>query len=88
MATGFQKPSHTIEPKRESPLGPYIDEFAQQLCEQGYSRQYALRPLQLVAELSQWLKTAKDLVVSDLTVDASGELPLEFRARSRTHPTW
>ena len=33
----FFKNPHTLLSKRESPLGRYIDEFAQQLCEQGYS---------------------------------------------------
>jgi len=77
----FFKNPHTLLSKRESPLGPYIDEFAQQLCEQGYSRQYARRRLQLVAELSQWLRQ-QDLVVSDLT-SMYLEKYIEFRARSR-----
>lgn len=77
----FFKNPQTLLSKRESPLGPYIDEFAQQLCEQGYSRQYARRRLQLVAELSQWLRQ-RDLVVSDLT-SMHLESYLEFRARSR-----
>jgi integrase/recombinase XerD len=77
----FFKNPHTLLSKRESPLGPYIDEFAQQLCEQGYSRQYARRRLQLVAELSQWLRQ-QDLVVSDLA-SMHLESYLEFRARSR-----
>jgi hypothetical protein len=77
----FFKNPHTLLSKRESPLGPYIDVFAQQLCEQGYSRQYARRRLQVVAELSQWLRR-QDLVVSDLT-SMHLESYLEFRARSR-----
>jgi len=77
----FFKNPHTLLSKREKPLGPYIDEFAQQLCEQGYSRQYARRRLQLVAELSQWLRQ-QDLVVADLT-SMHLESYLEFRARSR-----
>ncbi len=80
MERFFRNP-HTLLSKRESPLGPYIDEFAQQLCEQGYSRQYARRRLQLVAELSQWLRQ-QDLVVSDLT-SMHLESYLEFKARSR-----
>jgi hypothetical protein len=44
--------AETLSSKREGPLGLYIDEFAEQLSQQGYSRQYARRRLQLVAELS------------------------------------
>jgi hypothetical protein len=47
----FFKNPRTLLSKRESPLDPYIDEFAQQLCEQGYSLRYARRRVQLVAAL-------------------------------------
>jgi integrase/recombinase XerD len=62
-------------------LGLYIDEFAEQLSQQGYSRQYARRRLQLVAELSHWLRRP-DLAVADLTLTHLGNY-LRFRARSR-----
>jgi len=63
----FFKDPNTLRQKRQGPLGPYIDEFAEQLSEQGYSQQYACRKLQLVAELSHWL-WQRDLGVTDLTV--------------------
>jgi hypothetical protein len=63
----FFKDPDTLRQKRQGPLGPYIDEFAEQLSEQGYSQQYACRKLQLVAELSHWL-WQRDLDVRDLTV--------------------
>jgi integrase len=78
MARFFKDP-HTLQYKRQGPLGPYIDEFLRQLSEQSYSRQYACRPLQLVAELSHWLQQ-RDLAVTDLTV-AKVENFLRNRAR-------
>lgn len=75
----FFKDSHTLQDKRQGPLGPYIDEFAGLLSEQSYSRQYACRQLQLVAELSHWLQQRKS-TVSDLTV-AKMENFLRNRAR-------
>jgi site-specific recombinase XerD len=63
----FFKDPHTLQDKRQGPLGPYIDEFARQLSEQSYSRQYACRQLQLVAELSCWLQQ-RESTVNDLTV--------------------
>jgi integrase/recombinase XerD len=73
--------AETLSSKREGPLGLYIDEFAEQLSRQGYSRQYARRRLQLVAELSHWLRR-RDLAVADLTLTHL-ENYLRFRARSR-----
>ena len=55
----FFKDPHTLHCKRQGPFGLYIDEFAQQLSEQSYSRQYACRKLQLVAELSHWDSSTK-----------------------------
>ena len=63
----FFKDPRTLRQKRQGPLGPHIDEFAQQLSEQGYSQQCAGRRLQLVAELSHWL-WRRDWAVKDLTV--------------------
>ena len=56
-----------LRQERQGPLGAYIDEFAQQLSEQGYSQQYACRQLRLVAELSHWL-WQREWAVKDLTV--------------------
>lgn len=63
----FFKYSRTLQQKRQGPLGPHIDEFAQQLSEQGYSQQCARRQLRLVAELSHWL-WQRDLTVGNLSV--------------------
>ena len=75
----FFKDPHTFQYQPQGPLGLYIDEFAQQLSEQSYSRQYACRKLQLVAELSHWLQQRKSSV-SDLAV-AKMENFLRNRAR-------
>ena len=63
----FFKDPQTLRQKREGPLGAHIDEFAQQLSEQGYSQQCACRRLQLIAELSRWL-WQREWAVKDLTV--------------------
>lgn len=63
----FFKDPRTLQQKRQGPLGQYIDAFAEQLSEQGYSRQCACRQLQLVAELSHWLRQ-RNFTVGDLTV--------------------
>src|ERR1700726_604917 len=40
---------------RQGPLGPYIDEYASRLAQQGISRITARRTLSLIANLSRWL---------------------------------
>jgi len=75
----FFKNPHTLSCKREGPLGLYIDEFAQQLSEQGYSRLYGRRQLQLAAKLSRWLGR-KNLAVADLKV---ADLESYLKCRSR-----
>ena len=75
----FFKDPHTFQYQHQGPLGLYIDEFAQQLSEQSYSRQYACRQLQLVTELSHWLQQRKS-TVRDLTA-AKMENFLRNRAR-------
>lgn len=75
------KDPQTLRQKRQWPLGPHIDHFAQQLSEQGYSQQCARRQLRLVAELSHWL-CRRHLMVSDLTI-AKMERFLRDRARRR-----
>jgi len=71
----------TLLSKREGPLGLYIDELAEQLSQQGYSRQWARRRLQLVAELSHWLRR-QNLAAADLSLTHLENF-LRFRARSR-----
>lgn len=75
----FFKNPYTLSCRREGPLGHYLDEFAQQLSERGYSRLYGRRQLQLAAELSHWLRK-KDLAVTDLKV-ADLEKYLKYRSR-------
>jgi hypothetical protein len=48
----FFKDPDTLRQKRQGPLGRYIDEFAKQLSEQGYSQHYACRKLQLWRNLA------------------------------------
>lgn len=49
----------------DGPLGPYIDEYAAQLVEQGLDRSTGKRTLRLIADLSRWLERKR------LTVDES-----------------
>jgi hypothetical protein len=65
--TLFRESPHTMQRKYRGPLGPHIAAFAQQLSEQGYSRQCVCRRLQLIAELNQWL-WHRDLTVRNLSV--------------------
>ena len=41
---------------RQGPLGPYIDEFAGLLCEQGYCHQFAGQQIRWLADFSRWLQ--------------------------------
>jgi site-specific recombinase XerD len=66
----------------EGPLGPYIDEYASRLVQQGLSRITARRTLCLIADLSRWLEQRR------LTVDQLDEEALmlyrRYRARTRS----
>ena len=53
MKRFFRNPQ-TIHQKRQGPLGAYIDDFAQLLSDQGYTRECARRRLRLVAEFSHF----------------------------------
>jgi hypothetical protein len=55
----------TLSSKREGPLGLYIHEFAEQVSQQSYSRDYGRRRLQLVAELSRYWLKQQDLSVAE-----------------------
>ena len=48
--------SQTRQRMQEGPLGPYIDEYAALLCEQGYSHQSARRQIRWLADFSRWLQ--------------------------------
>lgn len=41
---------------RQGPLGPYVDEYAGHLCEQGYSHQFAGQQIRWLADFSRWLQ--------------------------------
>ena len=66
----------------EGPLGPYIDEYASRLVQQGLSCITARRTLCLIADLSRWLERSR------LTVDQLDEEALRlyrrYRARTRS----
>ncbi|OGA43268.1 MAG: hypothetical protein A3G25_12840 [Betaproteobacteria bacterium RIFCSPLOWO2_12_FULL_63_13] len=51
----FSSP-HTIRRLHEGPLGGYIDDYAQRLQQQGYSRQFSRDQIRSVADLSHWLQ--------------------------------
>ena len=78
----FFRNSHTIWQKRQGPLGPYIDDFAQLLSEQGYTQQCARRRLRLIAEFSHWL-CSRHLTVRDITATKVEQF---LRARARPQP--
>lgn len=66
---------------RDGPVGPYIDEYARHLAEQGLGRGTAKRTLRLVADLSRWLERRR------LPLERVDEATLNryrsFRARTR-----
>ena len=80
MERFFRNP-HTLQQNRQGPLGPHIDDFAQLLSEQLYTRECARRRLRLIAEFSQWL-WSHQLTLGDITV-ASVNRFLRSRARRR-----
>mgnify|MGYP006282788595 CR=1 FL=1 len=55
MVERFFARRSTVDRMRSGPLGPYVDEFAQWLAEQGYTRDITSRKIRLVADLSRWL---------------------------------
>ena len=81
MERFFRNP-HTIRKKRQGPLGAYIDDFAQLLSEQGYTRECARRLLRVVAEFSHWL-SCLHLTVKDIKVT---NVKRFFRSRVRCQP--
>ena len=81
--TAFFSPARPPVVRRlhDGPLGLYIDDYAAQLVEQGFSRATALRTLRLVADLSRWLERRK-LGVGQLDETALRQYR-SFRARTR-----
>jgi site-specific recombinase XerD len=78
----FFRNLHTISQKRQGPLGPYIDDFAQLLSEEGYNQQCGRRRLRLIAEFNHWL-WGRHLTVRDITATKVEQF---LRARARPQP--
>lgn len=78
----FFKNPHTLEQKRQGPLGPYIDHFAQLLSAQGFAQQWARWRLRLIAQFSHWL-WRRHLTVRDITVT---KMKRFLRSRARPQP--
>ena len=77
----FFKHPQTLSRLREGPLGPYLDAFTQQLCEQGYARYSARLQLRLVADFSRWL-TQQGLPVHELIPEHTTDY-LRYRAQQQ-----
>jgi len=56
------KDPRTLKRMREGLLGAYVDAFAQQMIDQGYTRTSARYALQLVADFGRWLSRCRTLV--------------------------
>jgi integrase/recombinase XerD len=80
----FFKHPRAIERFHHGPLGAHVDRFAEQLFEQGYSRQYCRHKLWLVRELGQWLER-RGLDATDLNEVRLAEFARE-RSRRRRRP--
>lgn len=65
MIEHFYAQPHSAQRLRSGPLEPHLDDYAQLLAEQGYSRQAARQKLRLAADLSRWLER-KRLPVEEL----------------------
>lgn len=52
----FYKDSSAVQQLRVGPLAPHLDSFARVLAEQGYADITARQKLNLIADLSKWLK--------------------------------
>ena len=77
----FFKHPQTLSRLREGPLGPYLDAFTQQLCEQGYARYSARLQLRLVADFSRWL-TQQGLTVHEI-ISEHTTYYLRYRAQQQ-----
>ena len=77
----FFRDSKTIQRYRSSPLGPYIERLAEQLHEQGYCRDQALRHLLTVEEFGRWLQRSH-IPLRDVTF-AHARRYVRFRGRRK-----
>ena len=65
MIEHFYWQPDSAERFRSGPLGPYVDDYARLLTEQGYCRHLGRLKLRLVADLSRWLER-KHLLAEEL----------------------
>jgi len=76
----FKNPE-TLLRMHEGPLGTYIDDYAAELCAEGYAQQSAELQIRLVADFSQWLAKRR---ISAAQITAAHFQPyLRSRARYR-----
>ena len=77
----FIKNRETLLRLHEGPLGPYIDDYAAELQEEGYAQHSAELRIGLVADFNQWL--AKRRIPAPQITTAHFQPYLRFRARYR-----
>jgi integrase/recombinase XerD len=77
----FIKNRETLLRLHEGPLGPYIDDYAAELQEEGYAQHSAELRIGLVADFNQWL--AKRRIPAPQITTAHFHPYLRFRARYR-----
>ena len=68
MLKKFLKDSRTLLRLREEPLGPFLDSFAKDLSDKGYSWQSARVHIQLAGGFSRWLKL-NNIVAQSITFE-------------------
>jgi integrase/recombinase XerD len=59
--------SRTIQRYRSGPLGSYIEQLAERLCQQGYTREQAHRHLYTVKDFGRWLQRRR-IALCDVTL--------------------
>jgi site-specific recombinase XerD len=62
------KDSGTIQRYRSGPLGLYVQQCAERLCQQGYTREHAHRHIYTVDDFGRWLERHR-VALSDVTFD-------------------
>ncbi len=62
------KDSRTIQRYRSGPLGMYVQQCAERLCQQGYTREQAQRHIYTVDDFGRWLERHR-VALSDVTFD-------------------
>jgi hypothetical protein len=62
------KDARTIRRYRSGPLGLYVQQCAERLCQQGYTREHAHRHIYTVDDFGRWLERHR-VALSDVTFD-------------------